>query len=710
MTDIFLSYSRRDQARAKLFADAFERGGFKVWWDVGLEVGDQYDEVIEKALRAAKAVVVLWSPDAVASHWVRSEASVGRERGRLAPALIADCELPVMFRLIQTADLACWKGAVDDPAWTAFLAQVRKVSARDEAAAALATKTDDQAQSASAPFPVTLRLPRRRNLLIGAGATLAVAAVGIGGASTWRWRRERATRGAPVVTLAVLPFDDLGGIPAFLAQGLPRNLRDRLARIRGLRVIADTASFSAARETVDLRELASKLGAQLLIGGSLQVEGPVLKTRGQLTDVESGALTWTFEHRGSLEDLGDVEASISAALAEHLIQFLGPDRIEAVLPTPPADPVTHRMLLEARELTVQMLNSSIGAPETQYSTWLRLEGIYREVLLRDPENAVAFVRLGAMAERGQLAEVEKTTIFERWERAGDYYRRALENEPNNPLALAGLAEFYRRFEWRWAESENGFQRANAINPNSPETRTFYAYLLATLGRCVEALEQAEIGIALEPGFAWRRYAKPRILKALGRDAESDALYRQELVAAPSNVFLLREVFWAFLARRDGKALAALRALARDKLWAGAPPAPIAQVVERIGLAIDALDGRPTALLDAIDADFAAFNLHDSRTPAIVQSRFSNDLIFGLSVEAAAAGDVDKTISLLAQAVGLRSLYMPEILPFGPHEFGPAIRDQQHYQAIWRSDPALVQLVESRRRAQLEGQMLSAARN
>ena len=36
MPDIFLSYNREDQARAKLFAEGFERQGLKVWWDVGL--------------------------------------------------------------------------------------------------------------------------------------------------------------------------------------------------------------------------------------------------------------------------------------------------------------------------------------------------------------------------------------------------------------------------------------------------------------------------------------------------------------------------------------------------------------------------------------------------------------------------------------------------------------------------------------------------
>ena len=36
--DIFLSYNREDQARAKLFADVFAAAGLNVWWDTALTV------------------------------------------------------------------------------------------------------------------------------------------------------------------------------------------------------------------------------------------------------------------------------------------------------------------------------------------------------------------------------------------------------------------------------------------------------------------------------------------------------------------------------------------------------------------------------------------------------------------------------------------------------------------------------------------------
>jgi hypothetical protein len=39
----------------------------------------------------------------VESRWVRAEASIADEKGTLIPAKIEPCDLPVMFRLTQTA-------------------------------------------------------------------------------------------------------------------------------------------------------------------------------------------------------------------------------------------------------------------------------------------------------------------------------------------------------------------------------------------------------------------------------------------------------------------------------------------------------------------------------------------------------------------------------------------------------------------------------
>ena len=127
MTDIFLSYSRDDQATARRFAEAFEREGLSVWWDQTLNPGEAYDQVTEKALQDAKAVVVLWSKKSVESRWVRAEATQAHSNGTLVPVMIEPCKRPIMFELTHTAELSHWKGDPNDAAWQAYVAGVRQV-------------------------------------------------------------------------------------------------------------------------------------------------------------------------------------------------------------------------------------------------------------------------------------------------------------------------------------------------------------------------------------------------------------------------------------------------------------------------------------------------------------------------------------------------------------------------------------------------------
>src|SRR6478735_8946739 len=134
-TDIFISYSREDRARAHDFARALTDRGLNVWWDAALHSGENFDEVIEAQLKAAKAVLVLWSPRSVKSRWVRAEATLADRRNKLIPVIIEPCDRPIIFELAHTIDLAHWHGDGDDPAWQTFLSDLMRL-ARPEASAA----------------------------------------------------------------------------------------------------------------------------------------------------------------------------------------------------------------------------------------------------------------------------------------------------------------------------------------------------------------------------------------------------------------------------------------------------------------------------------------------------------------------------------------------------------------------------------------------
>jgi TIR domain len=115
MTDVFISYASEDRTRAKKLAEALEAKGFSVWWDRNIIAGQTYDVVIERELETATSVVVLWSKHSVISEWVKNEAQVAVERGRLVPALIDAVKPPLEFRRKQTVDLVDWNGDLGHP-------------------------------------------------------------------------------------------------------------------------------------------------------------------------------------------------------------------------------------------------------------------------------------------------------------------------------------------------------------------------------------------------------------------------------------------------------------------------------------------------------------------------------------------------------------------------------------------------------------------
>jgi hypothetical protein len=109
MADIFISYASVDRPFARRLADALEAHGWPVWWDYSnLHSGEHFDRAIEKAIRGARVVIVVWSKTSVESAWVRDEATLALEESKLVPLRIDTARLPMRFRNIHTIDLSSW--------------------------------------------------------------------------------------------------------------------------------------------------------------------------------------------------------------------------------------------------------------------------------------------------------------------------------------------------------------------------------------------------------------------------------------------------------------------------------------------------------------------------------------------------------------------------------------------------------------------------
>lgn len=124
MADVFVSYSRADEARVETLVRALEVHGLSVWWDRSLEQGSEFGALIRRELAEAKAVIVCWSDAAAQSRWVQAEADEADNQQKYVGALIAAGRPPPPYNTLNNANLQSWTGNADDLQLLALLRDV----------------------------------------------------------------------------------------------------------------------------------------------------------------------------------------------------------------------------------------------------------------------------------------------------------------------------------------------------------------------------------------------------------------------------------------------------------------------------------------------------------------------------------------------------------------------------------------------------------
>jgi len=236
VADAFISYKTERRNAAQHLSRILELNGYSVWFDYGLLSGSDFGPQIERELRAAKAVIVLWCSLSHDSHWVLEEANLAERLGTLTPVWLEPVELPLGFARTDTIDLSHWDGSPRSPVLDRLLNEVGRRVGRDPAPSyrglqsyeetwrsfgapplsrfALVDPIAEEARSfgmrpgaahlgsgrpatsASPPAAAPSALPRRA-VLTGAVAAVAVT----GGAAVWYW----TTKTPPQTTAAPRP-------------------------------------------------------------------------------------------------------------------------------------------------------------------------------------------------------------------------------------------------------------------------------------------------------------------------------------------------------------------------------------------------------------------------------------------------------------------------------------------------------------------------
>ncbi|HTY93959.1 MAG TPA: TIR domain-containing protein [Steroidobacteraceae bacterium] len=495
---VFLSYTREDQATARLFADTLEAHGFTVWWDTALHAGEFFDQTIERTLNEAKAVVVLWSKRSVNSRWVRAEATIGDRNRTLVPVMIEACQRPIMFELTHTAELSHWRGDIRDPAWRTFVADVRRLVEDGVAREAASGRAGD-------PLPAAARTPwyRGRNALI----CLVVLAVLLtvtafvamlrsptspthsvaGGAAASGAGSAQVSREA----VAVLPFANLTGDPGkdYLGEGMAEEVINLLTKVPGLQVPARTSSFAYKDRNIDIRQIARDLNVGSVLEGSVRSAGDRIRITAELISANSGLHIWSQSYDARFTDLFRLEDDLAGAIVGALEANLKGSTPAPVSQAPPTQDV------EAYNLYLQGYSLMLRGSEEG----LRLAlGLFGQSLSRDP----TFARALAARSRLRLTFlVRGYPLANARDDAADDAQKALALDPHLDVAHQALGNV-SALRANWLQAESSYRAALAAASTDPDIHSGYAMvLLAPTGRLHQARLEGAAAYRLAPASA-----------------------------------------------------------------------------------------------------------------------------------------------------------------------------------------------------------------
>jgi len=103
---IFVSYSSRDRDFAMRLTKELKNLGASIWIDqLGIGLGENWDNSIEDALEVANTLLLLISKTSAVSQNVQDEVSIAKGNDKkIVPILIEQCKLPMRWQRMQYAD------------------------------------------------------------------------------------------------------------------------------------------------------------------------------------------------------------------------------------------------------------------------------------------------------------------------------------------------------------------------------------------------------------------------------------------------------------------------------------------------------------------------------------------------------------------------------------------------------------------------------
>src|SRR5262245_7545210 len=324
---------------------------------------------------------------------------------------------------------------------------------------------------------------------IATAAVVLVMATAL--AATWSFARRLRSVAAPTpprLKLAVLPFQNLSGVPdqEYLSDGLTEETISDLGRLssENLGVIARTSAMRYKHTTKTVGEIGRELGVDYVVEGSVRRDRENVCVTARLIRVADQTQLWTRSDDRQLRDLLTLEGELGQAIAEQVQLKLTPAQKATLTRTSYTDPRAYEAYLKARYFWSQFRLDSLN----------RSIDYYKEALESDDQYAAAYAGLAAAySVRANLY----TRPTEDYPKAQAAANKALQLDESLPLTHQVMAAIHIFYDWDWRGANRELTRLWQLDPN-PTSHGLEAYYLEAMGRSEEAAALLESIVLLDP--------------------------------------------------------------------------------------------------------------------------------------------------------------------------------------------------------------------
>ena len=324
---------------------------------------------------------------------------------------------------------------------------------------------------------------------------------------------------AQMPSIAVLPFHNIGGQEEneYFCDGMAEEILNELANVSNLRVISRTSSFAFKDKPVDARQIASELGVEYLLQGSVRRDDDKLRITAQLID-GTGFQVWSQGFNRDHQGVFDIQLEIAVAILDNL----STDLPEGVMGAPTSNLEAYDLYLLGRHYWHRRTPESLEKALKLFQLAVKLDpdfaaaytGIADSYLLLDlysdlpPKESIRQAKAAvtkALELDDRLAEAYASLGLLRMHSleltaAELALRKAIELQPNSSMAHMWLGSVYLDTS-RLELGYNEYHEAYMIDPLHPVVRLNLGQALSQMGRDEEAAKHIQFWGTQNPDSA-----------------------------------------------------------------------------------------------------------------------------------------------------------------------------------------------------------------